>query len=107
MSGQEERRAERYDLKLSANLSIATDSSKETIALKTTDISSNGAFFNTDRPLPLGTEVRLDMILPLDRLKKFKGKRAKIVVSGAVMRIDENGMAICFDENYQIIRIPD
>jgi hypothetical protein len=108
MPGQEERRAERYTLELSAKLSISSESSDpENIALKTTDISSSGAFFNTNRPLPLGTEVKLDMVLPLDKLKKLKGKKAKIVVNGAVMRIDKRGMAICFDENYQIIRVPE
>ena len=102
------RRAERFTLELSACLSVSSDKADDaTIQLKTIDVSSAGAFFDTDRPLPLGTEVKIDMVLPLDELKKLKGKKAKIVVTGAVIRTDNKGMAICFDENYQISRIPE
>lgn len=110
MAGNEERRAERFKLELSAYLSIMEpddDSSESTLNLKTSDVSSGGAFFDTDKPLSIGTAVKIDMIVPLEQLKNLKGKNVKIEVSGAVIRINNDGMGICFDEEYTISKIPE
>ncbi len=105
MSGIDERKLERFTLELVASISVTGEGSAEkNIKLNTSDISSGGAFFNTEKPLPVGTEIKIDMVLPLDKLKKIKGKQAKIEVSGAVVRIDQEGMAISFKKDYQIKR---
>jgi len=59
---------------------------------------------DTTQPLPEGTEVKIDLVLPLDKLRKLeKGvKHAYIKVRGTVLRTESTGMAICFDEDYQI-----
>ncbi|MFH1481123.1 MAG: PilZ domain-containing protein, partial [Pseudomonadota bacterium] len=75
--------------------------------LMTEDISSGGAFFHTSDPLLEGTEVRIDLILPLDKLKKLKGKRACIKVNGKVLRKGSEGMAIVFNRRYKIIPMED
>lgn len=107
MPGINERRMERFTLELTAAISVSGDEGDEgNIQLQTSDISAGGAFFNTEAPLPIGTEVKIDMILPLDELKKLKGKRAKIEVSGAVVRIEGRGMAVTFNQNYRIKRLP-
>ncbi len=105
MPGIDERRLERFTLDLVASISVTSEEGAEKdFKFNTSDISSGGAFFNTDKPLPVGTELRLDMVLPLDKLKKLKGKQAKIEVSGAVVRITQEGMAISFKKDYQIKR---
>ncbi|MBN2397781.1 MAG: PilZ domain-containing protein [Deltaproteobacteria bacterium] len=97
------RKLERFSLKLPARISVDSKE-KEAACLDavTSDISAGGAFFHTDTPLPVGTRMDVDLILPLDELKKIEGKRAKITVKGAVIRTGEQGMAICFDKKYRI-----
>ncbi len=105
MSGIDERKLERFTLELAATISITGEEGTEkNLEFNTSDISAGGAFFNTEKPLPVGTEMKLDMILPLDKLKKLKGRQAKIEVTGAVVRIDQEGMAVSFKKGYQIKR---
>ena len=105
------RRTERYDLELSAQLSVQdpseydpSDPSAPVIA-QTVDVSASGALFRTDANVPVGTPVKIELFLPLDELKKLAGKKARIKVSGAVIRSDHSGVAVCFDENYEILPV--
>ena len=105
MTGIDERKLERFTLELVANISVSGEQDEhQSLKFNTSDISAGGAFFNTEQPLPIGTEIKLDMILPLDKLKKLKGKQAKIEVSGAVVRTNQEGMAVSFKKDYQIKR---
>ncbi len=102
---REARRLERFDLNLPAKLEILGDEKEreaKTLNLLTRNISSGGAYFHTEQPFPVGTGVKIDIILSIDELKKLKGKRAIIKVSGKVIRQEPNGMAICFNEDYSI-----
>ena len=101
------RKLERFPLKLPARIFV--DGGEGEAALLdavTSDISAGGAFFYTDTPLPVGTEMNVDLILPLDELKKIEGKRANIKVKGAVIRTGKKGMAIIFDKKYRISSMP-
>jgi hypothetical protein len=99
------RRLERFTLKLPASIEIVSESEehdKEILNLLTTNICSGGAFFHTDRPLPEGTSVKIDLVLAIDELKKLEGKQAFIKVNGEVIRAESDGMAICFGSDYTI-----
>ena len=99
------RSLERFDLELPATIELLTsDQEKSLVNLLTTNISSGGAYFYTPQPLPKGIQVKIDLVLPLDKLKKLKDecKQAYIKVTGTVLRSESEGMAICFDEDYQI-----
>lgn len=97
------RKLERFPLKLPARIVVDCDGEEETcLDAITSDISAGGAFFHTDTPLPVGTQMQVDLILPLDELKKIEGKKARIEVKGSVIRTVEGGMAISFDRKYQI-----
>ena len=101
----EKRKLNRFDLKVPAKVEVMTsDQEKEIFNLLTSDICSGGAFFHTPQPLPEGTPVRIDLILSLDKLKDLKDnfKHAYIKVAGTVLRSESAGMAICFNEDYQI-----
>ena len=51
-----------------------------------------------------GTKVNIDLILPLDRLKELiSHNRINVKVKGTVVRRGSAGMAICFEEDYQIV----
>ncbi len=101
----DKRRLERFDLELPARIEFPTsDRKKSLLNLLTTNICSGGAYFHTTQPLPKGTQVKIDLVLPLDKLRKLKDehKRAYIKVTGTVLRSESEGMAIFFDEDYQI-----
>jgi len=102
---KEKRRLERFDLKIPAKIQSATsDQEKRLLSLLTTNISSGGAFFHTTQPLCEGTQVKIDLVLPLERLKQLKDdcKQAYIRVTGRVVRSESEGMAILFDKDYLI-----
>ncbi|MGD9245870.1 MAG: PilZ domain-containing protein [Desulfobacterales bacterium] len=99
----EKRKMERFDLKLPALISMMDVSGKPWAAeFMIGNICAEGAFFKTDQPLSVGTDVKMDLILPFDKLKKFGKKGSRIDVSGSVIRTDDQGMAVCFGKNFKI-----
>ena len=68
----ERRKLERFELSLSTSIRVVApghESEKEAINLFTKNICEGGAFFDTSHLLPQGTEVKLTLVLPLNRLK--------------------------------------
>ncbi|MDO9514872.1 MAG: PilZ domain-containing protein [Syntrophales bacterium] len=101
------RKLERFSLELPARIFVDGEGEEaDFLDAVTSDISAGGAFFHTDTPLPVGTEMYVDLILPLDELKKIEGKRANIKVKGSVIRTGARGMAISFDKKYRIVPMP-
>lgn len=106
---QEKRRLERFDLNIPARierLDTRPDGGEEAVFdLLTSDICSGGAYFYTPAPLSEGTRVRIDLVLPLDLLKRLKSDchQAYIKLTGTVLRSESGGMAICFNPDYQIL----
>lgn len=99
----EKRKMKRFSLELTTCLLVVNEKiGAKSLDLFTSNICSGGAFFKTKEPLPIGTEVHVGMILPLDRLKNLKTNRSRIDVSGWVIRTDGQGMAISFDRKYSI-----
>jgi hypothetical protein len=103
---KDKRRLKRFDLKIPATIELMDSDRKEGIVnLRTSNMCSSGAYFHTTKPLPEGTRVKIDLVLPLDRLKRLEDgcKRAYIKITGRVLRSGSKGMAICFDEDYQLV----
>ncbi len=96
----------RFDLEIPATIELLTpDQEREILNLLTSNMCSGGAYFHTTKPLPEGTQVKIDLVLQLDRLKRLKEayRQAYIKVTGEVLRSESEGMAICFDADYQIM----
>lgn len=103
MAEYDRRKLERFKLQLLSHISVrGPDKDIKTIKLMTQDVCSGGAFFKTPDPLPIGTQVDLDLILKIDRFKKITGDSALINLTGTIIRTHEEGMVICFDDNFQI-----
>ncbi len=103
---KERRRLVRFDLEIPATIELLTPGQeRELLNLLTSNICSGGAYFHTTQPLPEGSRVKVDLDLPLDRLERLKEgyRQAYIKVTGKVSRSESEGMAICFDEDYQIM----
>jgi hypothetical protein len=106
----EQRRLERFDVALSTIIHSGGPHGKGRKAitrLLTKNVCEMGAYFSTSQPLPEGTEVRVELILPLSefRLKRVKEDKAKVSVDGTVLRSEEKGMAIGFSKSYAIIAL--
>ena len=102
---EEKRALQRFDLEIPAKVkSTTSDQEKTLLNLLTSNICSGGAFFHTTQPLLEGTQVKIDLVLPLDKLKQLKDdcKQAYIKVTGRVLRSESEGMAILFDKDYLI-----
>ena len=99
----EKREMERFALNLPALLSMNDGSGNSKVAeFMISNICSGGAFFKTDEPLSVGTDVKMDLILSLEKFNHGKANRSRIHVSGFVIRTDSRGMAVCFDKKYNI-----
>lgn len=104
MTKIEKRKMERFSLKFPAKLTwTGKDNKPESMEQITSNICSGGAFFETQKTLSVGTDVKLNIILPLERFKNLKLKRSRIHVSGYVIRTDQQGMAVCFDKKFHIV----
>ena len=102
----EKRKLERFDLNIPAKIQVVSDGEKEEMKLTTRNICSGGAFFRTTQPLPVGTEITIDLVLPLGKFQKLKDikKQVSINLTGKVLHAETTGMGVCFDEEYQIFQ---
>ncbi|MEA1947831.1 MAG: PilZ domain-containing protein [Thermodesulfobacteriota bacterium] len=103
MNFTEKRKMERFPLKLPALISMMDENENQrAFEVMISNICAGGAFFKTYNPLSLGTDMKMELILPLDKFKKFGSKRSRVDVSGLVIRTNDQGMAVRFDKNFQI-----
>lgn len=113
---RERRIQERFSLNLKARISCqffdeAPTDSIETVAA---NISAGGAFLQTRQTLPLSSKVQIEFILSFEDLKRLKfilsmstllstsGKDVWVKASGIVIRQEDHGVAVIFDQNYQL-----
>ncbi len=100
----EKRKVERFNLQLEAFISLPGEAGQADAGnLMTRDVSMNGAFLVTDAPLPVGSKVNVDMVLTLAGKEKQNTQQAWIKASGKVLRADNQGMAIAFDDRSRIL----
>ena len=103
---KEQRRLERFDLGVPATVEVVAqgdDSEKKIHYVITKNICAGGAFFDTMSPASEGAQVKVGLVLDLGRSKGLTRRRARIKVSGTVLRSEPSGMAIRFDKSYRII----
>jgi len=70
------------------------------LELYTRDVSSDGAFFYTNDPLPVDTDLSMTLFLPAGPTPK-----GKISVDGKVIRTEQEGMAVRFNPNYTLVAV--
>ena len=99
----ERRKYERFDLRLPGKIEMVTLGKPEVFGAVTRDVSAGGAFFHTAEPVPEGVRVKLIMILSSEKLKELTSAECLIKIGGTVVRSGPKGMAIGFDENYQVM----
>jgi hypothetical protein len=101
---KDRRKLERFILKIPAEITVETaDRMRRVLHLRTRDISSDGAFFCGEYPLPKGTPVKLALTLSAERLNRLMGAQAHVEISGIVKRSEPSGMAIRFNKDYYMM----
>jgi hypothetical protein len=102
---KEQRKLERFDFEVPARIEASVPvEGREVCDLSTSNISAGGAFFRTTDTLPQGTKVKVNLVLPLDRIQELVGhSRVNVRVEGTVLRSGSAGMAVSFSEDYQIL----
>jgi len=97
--GSERRQLQRFALKALATVQVGTPGSEKVFELSTQDISSGGAFFPMEVPLPTGEKVKITLYLSISAIQDFPSK-TKISTEGKVVRSTKQGMAVAFEGYY-------
>ena len=104
MKVKEKRRLKRFDLELPAQISLVKSSGEDKMEVQTGNICAEGGFFKTRRPLPVGTEVKIALHLPLDKFVSLRGycRGSQVNITGKVLRCERSGMSVLFDAEYEM-----
>ena len=97
--GSERRRLQRFSLKAFATVQAGLHGSEKVFELLTQDISSGGAFFPMEVPLPTGEKVKITMYLSISAIRDSPSK-TMISTEGQVVRSTKQGMAVAFGRHY-------
>ena len=105
---KERRRFERYSLSLPARLESSDGDGDGSIpaGLTTSNISAGGAYVMTSEPLQQGMEIKMEIILPFNNLKKVRvEKDACVMITGKVVRAEVAGIAVQFNDDCSIMPV--
>jgi hypothetical protein len=97
--GSERRHLHRFSLKAFATVQAGLPGSEKVFELSTQDISSGGAFFPMEVPLPTGEKVKITLYLSISTIGDSLSK-TKISTEGQVVRSTKQGMAVAFGGHY-------
>lgn len=100
--GKDRRHLERFSVKAFAVVQTLVPGTEKVFELDTQDVSSGGAFFPVEVPLPTGEKVKITLYLSisaLDSIADFPSK-TRIETEGEVVRSTRQGMAVAFGRHY-------
>ena len=106
---------ERFERQLPVRITVlAPATATAPLEAIATNISSSGAFVETNHPLPAASRIQLDCYISLADLNKLRfiistetlrrttSDKLWVRATGIVIRQQPNGMAIIFDDDYQL-----
>jgi len=99
--GSERRHIERFSIRAFAVVQTVSPGTEKVFELNTQDISSGGAFFPMEVPLPSGQKVKVTLYLSISAGDEFP-RKAKISTEGEVVRTTTKGMAVAFGGPYEM-----
>jgi hypothetical protein len=106
----DKRKFERFDIMAPARLEIQRPGEKtEKMLLESRDLSAGGVFIKTPKSLPEGSPVKMEIFLhsPEPETLLPSGNATVIIVTGRIIRSTDEGMAICFNDDYDITAMED
>lgn len=102
---KDKRQFERFEVKVPARIEIPGREGRTiSFDLETHDLSAGGTFIKLEEPLPEGCEVKIEVVLSFEELITAMDPKGSLILSttGRVVRSGPDGVAIRFDENYEI-----
>lgn len=99
------RKFERFDINVPARIEIIfQDGEREKHDLETSDLSAEGTYLKSERPLQEGSQVKIEIFLNLEELRCPADPDGSLIIAatGRVLRSGDEGMAIHFNEDYVI-----
>ena len=94
----DQRTQQRFPLKLKALVSRNTPNQPDdSIEVLTKDISCQGAYLEMDNPLMNGSEISLQLFLPISEMGYSLEHGPVITASGAIVRHGADGVGVQFD----------
>jgi c-di-GMP-binding flagellar brake protein YcgR len=115
----ERREQERFSLNTQARISFRHHPERPPeITTVVANISSGGAFLQTDHRFPMAAKVqvefylavadlhKLKFILAMETLRNLQGDHLWVTTSGVIIRRDDTGVAVIFDTDYQFTPLP-
>jgi len=102
MARTDKRLLERFELKLPAlvHLPVRTNGNGYHLLL-TRNVSSGGAYFHTMEPLSCNGQVHVEMLFKV-KTSDNQIKYSYVATTGEVVRRDETGIAVRFDDEYTL-----
>ncbi|MCD6533496.1 MAG: PilZ domain-containing protein [Deltaproteobacteria bacterium] len=95
----ERRVVTRYNLQVPAHVEARLSGNLQSYEWKTRDVSSSGVFLLTEgKILENGTDVKVNLYL-----NSFSGTGSWVKMNGRVVRLESEGVGVCFDGNYQFV----
>ena len=93
----ERRVVTRYNLQVPAHVeTLPSSGDVRSYEWKTRDVSSSGAFLLTEgQLLENGTDIKVNLFL-----NSFSGSGSWVKMNGRVVRIESEGVGVCFDGHY-------
>jgi hypothetical protein len=104
-TGQDRRHLQRFSIKAFAVVKTVSPGVEKVFELSTRDISSSGAFFPMEVPLPTGEKVKITLFLSFSALEEIPKipHQAKIDTDGEVVRSEGQGIAVEFGKCYTMM----
>ena len=99
----ERRSNTRYELQVTSKISYVSDGSSIGQDVVSKDVSSTGAFFMTETPPPAGTNIRIEIVLPISRIKPNCPSDSRMHCEGKIVRREIDGIAVQFTTPCEII----
>ncbi|MFH1081645.1 MAG: PilZ domain-containing protein [Pseudomonadota bacterium] len=101
----DKRKFERFDITAPARIEILKPGENGgKILLETHNLSAGGIFIKSARLLPEGSPVKMEILLHFSEpeTQTPPDSATVIVVTGHIIRSTDEGMAICFNDDYDI-----
>ncbi len=97
------RKYERFALRLRGKMRVVASGNEKILDVLTSDISAGGGFFHTVQPVPVGTRVKIELVVASKGLKAITGTKGSVRVAGTVVRSSFQGTAIRFDKKHELV----
>ena len=90
---------------LPVKVEAVTSDGEQVLDLHTVSLSAGGAFVITREIIAVGTDVRVTLTLSNERVKGLTGFQSRLEIIGKVIRSESTGLAICFNDQYQLLKL--